>query len=211
MSSQILASVKPTSIAAHAASDIVESILRLVDEQDKKDPYLAYALVLVLERWIPDGIRPNLLFDVYQKLGGYAWRSNNLQLTINAYSTACTIAGEAHLVGQFLGSATNLGSVLRQAGRSREAYMVYMSAIEKFGATTSPALQAMVLLNASTACADLGLHEQGKGMSERAISLLANQPDQKLSQPSPILISPALIMHLTISKERKPRSSMLLI
>lgn len=173
--------IESATLAADAASDIADVILDRADELDEQDPYLAYALMLVLEHWLPADARADILIPVYQRIGFFASRSSDIEQAVQAFSTASEIAREAGRTEQFLASMTNLANTLRQAGHALDAVQVYERALEAITPTTPPDLEASVLLNASTAYSDLGQYERAKELNGRAASLLSNLPGQELS------------------------------
>jgi CHAT domain-containing protein len=178
---QVFHEIEPPALAADAASDLADALLDRADELDEQDPRLAYALTLVLERWLPAGARPDTLIGVYQRIGFFASRAGNEEQAIQAFSAASAIAYQAGRTEQFLAMTTNLASTLRQMGQVHQALQAYERAIEAITPTTPPALEASVLLNASTAYGDLGRHKRARELNERAVSLLSDRPDQKSS------------------------------
>ena len=53
--SAILSELIEPEISTDLASEVASSILTDIHDLDNNDPYLAYALIIVLEQWIPEG------------------------------------------------------------------------------------------------------------------------------------------------------------
>src|SRR5262245_48912912 len=179
---EVLDGISPSTLPRDIANAIAKSLLESLDEVENGDKYRAYSLALVLERWLPHDSDPQLAMHVYERLAMYDLRANNVEQAIVALERVCQLALTLHAGDQFLAAATNLGTVLRQAGAVGEALQIYEGAMKAIEPTTSPALQAMVYLNASTAYEDQGHFRRAMECNERALAALDDAPEQQQSR-----------------------------
>jgi Uncharacterized protein conserved in bacteria len=176
-----LPEIDGSSLSPTTVSNTIHRLLDEIEEADSTDPYLAFAITVRAYHWAPDSTEPKLMVSLLQKFAGYSSRANRIEDSIQLYDQAASIAFREKLYNEFLAMATNLATILRQSGQVQRAMSVYEAALDAIQPDTSPELQGMVLLNASTAYADLGMYERSKEVCERAIQLLEGDRANALS------------------------------